>query len=72
MFAALVDYSRNYGNCNVPDGWRDNPQLATWVRLQRPVKKSGKLSKERIRRLEQIGFVWNPFDAQWDERYEEL
>ena len=31
----LIAYKDKYGNCLVPSSYRDNPQLATWVKCQR-------------------------------------
>ena len=60
MFAALVAYRDKNGNCTVPRGWKDNPQLASWCIGQRQNYKKGKLSSKRIKRLEKLGFVWKP------------
>ena len=48
--------------------------LGTWVNHQRQAYKKGKLSEERVRKLEDLGFVWNPKSTQptWDERLGEL
>jgi hypothetical protein len=54
MFAALGRYKERFGDCNVPQGWAENPRLASWVRIQRGLKTSGKLSRERELRLNAI------------------
>ncbi|WP_155265787.1 helicase associated domain-containing protein, partial [Chlamydia suis] len=41
----------------VPEGYPQNPQLAVWVKTQRKDCKDGKLSEDKIARLEEIGFV---------------
>ncbi len=56
MFAALVDYKRKHGHCNVPNKWRGNRQLASWVVNQR--SRRALLGEERIRRLDHIEFQW--------------
>ena len=38
MFAALADYRRRHGDCNVPYGWPENPALAKWVKGIRAAK----------------------------------
>ena len=58
MFTALVDYKEHYGNCNVPQSWKENPKLGNWCNNQRRAKKKGKLTQERIQQLESLGFVW--------------
>jgi hypothetical protein len=39
---------------------------------QRQQYKNDLLSPERILKLNEIGFVWDPFEAQWLESFEEL
>lgn len=59
MFLLLLEYKRQHdGDCNVPGGWPDDPQLASWVSNQRSAKKAGKLTEEQIQRLTEIGFQW--------------
>ena len=58
MFAALSAYKVAHGNCNVPQAWRVNRKLGQWCSNQRESKKQEKLSEERIKRLEDIGFQW--------------
>lgn len=59
MLAALTGYREKHGHCRVPTGWKTYPQLANWVAVQRSMRRRGKLSGQRIRALDEIGFVWN-------------
>jgi len=59
MFAALKDYKKKHGNCNVPQSWPENPQLGVWVNTQRKVMKKGKLSTVRQKKLGALGFEWS-------------
>jgi hypothetical protein len=43
-FAELRRYKDMYGDCNVPQGWAENPQLGSWVSVQCTFQKKGKLS----------------------------
>ena len=51
---------------------------AQWVKRQRyqyKLKLEGKrstLSDERVKLLNQIGFIWNSHDVVWEERWHEL
>lgn len=58
MLAALNDFSREHGHCRVPTKWAQNPQLASWVAVQRARKTAGKLLKFREQALDAIGFSW--------------
>ena len=65
----LTKYKAEHGHCNVP---RSHESLGRWVDKQRVKRKKGKLlSEERVQKLGDIGFVWNPTPS-WDERLGEL
>lgn len=61
MFGAMSQYRRINGNCNVPSKWPNDPRLGKWAAHQREFEKTGKLSEDRIRRLNEIGFWRNTF-----------
>lgn len=71
-FGELAAYKDRFGDCDVPTRWQENRRLATWVVGQRQARKLGELSNEKIQRLDQIGFPWNPLDTLWDEYLEKL
>ena len=60
MFTALKAYRDKYGHCNVPKGWKENPQLGTWVDSQRQQQRQGTISSARKARLDALGFAWDP------------
>ena len=45
----------------------DGFKLGNWVSSQRSNK--DKLSKDRIKRLDALGFSWDPFTEQWEEGF---
>lgn len=53
-----------HGNCLVPMGYKENPQLANWVSTQRQEWKllqTGKpcrITQEKIHKLDELGFSW--------------
>ncbi|GFH46929.1 hypothetical protein CTEN210_03403 [Chaetoceros tenuissimus] len=67
-YNALVAYKKEYGHCCVPQGFPENPKLANWVSNQRVLYKklqekgNGEsetgLTKDRIEKLNELGFVW--------------
>jgi len=58
MFERLRTFKKKYGHCNVPTHWPKDPVLADWVQRQRLNRRKKRLSGARIRRLDEIGFVW--------------
>jgi len=69
----LAAFQKIHRHCRVPQRYPDNPQLGKWVNTQRLQYRNGKLSKERIACLEDLGFEWAPgiacSDKQWEEKY---
>jgi hypothetical protein len=49
----------------VPYRYKDNPQLATWVRRQREMFNKEKLTNNRFYQLDELGFEWDPFNKVW-------
>ncbi|KAI2512226.1 hypothetical protein MHU86_2102 [Fragilaria crotonensis] len=62
----LCEYKAQFGDCIVPTNFPANPKLGTWVHHQRRQYKKHKEGKschitdERVRALDNIGFVWYP------------
>ena len=70
-FAALEQFKAREGHCNVPRGKvKGAVNLSRWVRAQRT--KQHKLSDNRRRLLDSIGFIWNLRDRAWEEGYSRL
>jgi superfamily II DNA or RNA helicase len=64
MFAALVEFKKIHGHCNVPQKSRghislEQKRLGKWVNSQRTHYYRRKMRPDRQRQLESIGFVWN-------------
>ena len=72
MFEKLVDYKETHGNCRVPQRWRHDRRLADWVSNQRSHYHRGLISSDRVERLEQIGFEWDPVATRWEEMFQRL
>jgi len=77
-FEELLQFRDVNGHCLVPNCHPENPVLAQWTKRQRyqyKLKMDGKRSTitgERIRALDEAGFVWDSHKAVWAERLEEL
>jgi len=68
-FHELVAFKRAYGHCRVVRHRRQHRALGGWVSRQRSIAKRGLLSKEKLRRLEAIGFDWSPVDSYWERQF---
>ena len=77
-FEDLLQFREENGHCLVPNCHPENPALAQWTKRQRyqyKLKQEGKrstITDERVRALEEAGFVWDSHKAVWSERLEEL
>eukprot|EP00804_Cyclotella_cryptica_P021435 CCRYP_005787-RA/>CCRYP_005787-RA protein AED:0.02 eAED:0.02 QI:270/1/1/1/1/1/2/614/291 len=61
-YDALVEYKRQHQHCNVRRKTEGNEELSAlgkWVTDQRGYFKRGKLSDEKVQRLNDIGFKWS-------------
>ena len=70
MFQQLEEFKTVAGHCVVPDAYDLNPALGTWVQKQRSNKV--RLPDDKVKRLNSIGFVWDPLNDQWEARFSEL
>jgi predicted helicase len=66
MFGRLLLFRETQGHCRVPITYKDK-KLAKWVQHQRAFANKGNLSPFRKRRLDEIGFEWDPFETTWTE-----
>jgi hypothetical protein len=73
-FAELLEYKRQHGDCLVPQVCPDWYTLSRWVSRMRQTK--DELDAERIRRLDEAGFIWDAKAAERaateEARYTEL
>jgi hypothetical protein len=77
-FDKLLEYKAKHGNTMVPQCYQDDTRLGRWVHYQRVEywlhleTGHAKITKERIARLDAIGFEWDPQKAIWNIMYEKL
>lgn len=68
----LREYKKKFGTTIVPLSYKDNPKLANWVSTQRKnynLLKEGKpsaMTSERIKQLDDMGFVWNRWEYEFE------
>ena len=75
----LSEYKKRYGDCCVPQNNPEDPGLGLWVKVQRQSYKllqAGKqspLTKERLEKLEKLGFVWDgPLNVRYSKRWKDM
>lgn len=70
-YQRLEAFQRREGHCRVARMHiEDGFQLGTWVGTQR--SKKDKLSIDRLRKLDAIGFIWNQINDHWEEGFNRL
>lgn len=75
MYQQLRDYRIENGNSNVPQKFHENQPLGRWVGTQRENRKIGRLSQDRIDKLDRLYFNWGknmPDPPSWDGMYQRL
>jgi hypothetical protein len=70
-FNKLLQFKEQEGHCRVASRFKLNEfNLGAWVGTQRKAKDS--MSPERKQRLDDIGFIWDPFAEAWEEGFNKL
>ena len=79
MYSLALEYYKEYGDLNVPQSYKtknEGIKLGSWIANQRYAYNNGKLKKERIEKLEQIGMLWSAlestrksYETKWNEMY---
>lgn len=72
MVQELAAYKAIHGNCRVTQESKDHRQLGQWVSRVRTDRRAGRVSAEKIRTLDELGFDWNPIGDRWEEMFAEL
>jgi hypothetical protein len=69
----LAAFKKRHGHCRVPVASKDCSSLARWVVAQRYARRKGKLSAERVQRLDKLGFSWDVMKQErWETKYKAL
>jgi Helicase associated domain len=77
-FIELCNFKDKTGHCLVPYTYQENLALARWVKRQRYQyklmleQKATTMTAERVKALDEIGFVWDSQGAAWGDRLGEL
>jgi len=72
-YGLTLRYKDEYGNTNAPQSYKtpEGYQLGWWQDTQRGNYKKGKLSQDRIRHLEKLGFIWEKLEEQFEKGFQE-
>ncbi|MFE6977153.1 Helicase associated domain protein [Streptomyces sp. NPDC057682] len=70
----LAKFHAQNGHWVVPEDLvtADGVRVRSWVRAQRSHKKKGVLAPEYVKLLNEINFLWDPFQERWDKHCAEL
>ena len=73
-YEELKAFKKKYGHCEVSKGSTAYLVLADWVGKQRRdyKLKYTRLTRDKIKKLDAIGFYWGENNTPWNERYKEL
>lgn len=68
-FQAVCSYAQSHGNLRIPQGFcsKDGVNLNLWLSNQRQSYKAGKLSEDRLQKLNAVGMWQEPYEDRWKE-----
>src|SRR5215471_5962016 len=67
----LKRYKDREGHCRVPQNHKENHfRLGIWVSVQR--REQASMREQRRRKLDELGFIWDVNEADWEEGYSYL
>lgn len=70
-FSALKKFYEKEGHCSVPKHlFANGVKLQSWASMQRLRKK--RLSPDQVKRLNSLGFSWDPNKEQWNSSFAKL
>ena len=72
MYHKLIEYKKKFNSVNVHHYYDDDRELGEWVSTQRRLYKNNTISSDRSKKLDSIGFSWNPRDQKWMLMYNRL
>ena len=70
-FSKFKEYVEREGTPYISKVNSKTKELGIWCTTQRSNKASGKLSGDKIRKLDEAGFSWAPLDEKWETRFNE-
>jgi hypothetical protein len=65
----LIRFNKEHGHCNVPYKYEADTSLGLWVSKQRKNYSGNRMKQERIDELNDLGFVWDAYEAAWLEYF---
>ena len=69
-YKLLCDYKDKNNLCDIPkNAFYKGSALGIWCQRQRDKFKEGILSDERVKKLQDIGFSFNPLEEEWERKY---
>jgi hypothetical protein len=71
-YGELIKYKEEHGDCDVPQNSSTHKSLGIWVARQRRCYDRGELPKDRVDRLNALGFTWDLLAKIWETRFSEL
>ena len=74
QISELAIFTDEHNHCRVPATYKTASgfTLGSWVSQQRTAYSKDQLTPERIQRLDELGFAWDPLTEKWKQGFNEL
>jgi hypothetical protein len=66
----LAEFKREFGHLSVSR--ITHPELCCWAYYQSDLFRAGKLSDDKVARLNELGFIWDRLEEKWNTKYSQL
>mmetsp|Transcript_46790 Transcript_46790/g.91323 ORF Transcript_46790/g.91323 Transcript_46790/m.91323 type:complete len:254 (-) Transcript_46790:113-874(-) len=78
IYKKIKEFKEEHGHLRVPRTPKESRALCDWIHTQRSeyrkflIKKRSQLTEDRVRKLNELDFIWDSAISFWEKKYDEL
>ncbi|MFP3727892.1 helicase associated domain-containing protein [Priestia filamentosa] len=71
-YEKLVNFKQQHSHTLVPQDFEEDKTFAKWVATQRYQNNKGLLEEDKVKKLDEIDFIWDVGEYKWNEYFKAL